>query len=994
MSNSEPQSFIVTPEELGQMFDQDNIRNGKSLEKFQNLHGVSGLCKGLLTSPTKGISSSPLDLSLREKFYGNNHPYVRKRTSILEFIFDSLQDTVLQILIVAAIISLVIGIIEDPTSGWLEGAAILLAVFIVVCVTATNDYVKEGQFIKLNVETNLHNVIVTRDGIEKEIPAKDILTGDLIYVSPGEVFCVDGILIRGNGLSVDESSITGESKLMNKQVVRAGDTDTDPFLISGAKINQGNGVMLVCAVGKYSVLGKNRSMMNQVEEEAETPLQERLGEMATNIGKIGFIAGTLLSLVLIAHLSYDAIRQEQWGASEWEGLVSSIILGITILVVAIPEGLPLALTLAMAYSILRMKKDNIFVRHLRGCEVMGASTNILSDKTGTLTQNKMTVTCAMFYNQFFSDAECDELPIECKKMIAESVARNTTAFITTRDDGKRELVGDRTECALLMMTSKWNLDYHLYRVPEQQKLQWAFDSRSKRMTTVYEIDSGVRVYTKGAGEVILDQCCYIATSANQKEILTPEKKAEIREAIRNFSNDSLRVLSIAYNATNWSLLGADSTDPKVSQEACENGLVFLGIVGIEDPLRPEARKSVIQVQNAGVTVRMVTGDSMETAVKIARQCHILDDDISDQEINEYAMEGAEFRQRVGGLRTVTDEEGKLLNFQVGNMDAFVVVAQKLRVIARCSPEDKLLMVIGLRAMGEVVGVTGDGSNDAPALKQSDIGLAMMSGTPLAKESADIILLDDNFDSVLKSVKWGRNVYASIRKFVQFQLTVNLVALIMSIVGALTVEESPLTAVQMLWVNLIMDSMAALALATEPPTDGLLSSKPFGRNNESIITPDMYITVVSQAIYQIAVLMIILFLGPMIFNIEYGWGNEEWTEENGMHFTIFFHVFVMMQVFNEINCRKLSLNEWNLFKGFFNNWMFVGIIVFTIAFQMILVQFGGQTLKCSALSLEFHAICIAIGAACLIVALIVRMIVCLIRKSKKRDEDLETVGLLA
>lgn len=525
-----------------------------------------------------------------------------------------------------------------------------------------------------------------------------------------------------------------------------------------------------------------------------------------------------------------------------------------------------------------------------------------------------------------------------------------------------------------------------------QKLQWAFDSRSKRMTTIYDLDDGVKVYSKGAGEVIMEKCKYIATGQGRKEILTSEKKAEIREVIRSFSNDSLRVLSLAFNVTTWSALGANGDDPQISQESAEDGLVFLGLVGIEDPLRPEAKDSVIQVQNAGVIVRMVTGDSMETAVKIARQCNILDPDILDQEIHEYAMEGAEFRQRVGGLRTVTDENGKLMQFEVGDMEAFRAVALKLRVIARCSPEDKLLMVIGLRNMGEVVGVTGDGSNDAPALKQSDIGLAMMSGTPLAKESADIILLDDNFDSVLKSVKWGRNVYSSIRKFIQFQLTVNLVALIVSIVGALTVEESPLTAVQMLWVNLIMDSMAALALATEPPSNGLLSTKPFGRNKESIITSDMYITVLSQAIYQITVLMFILFLAPPLLNIGYGWGNSNWNQENGEHFTIFFHVFVMMQVFNEINCRKLSLSEWNMFKGIFNNWMFVLIIIFTVAFQMILVELGGKTLKTSPLTIEMHLLCIGLGATSLIVALIVRMSFSGIRRVKK-DDDNETAALL-
>jgi Ca2+ transporting ATPase len=323
------------------------------------------------------------------------------------------------------------------------------------------------------------------------------------------------------------------------------------------------------------------------------------------------------------------------------------------------------------------------------------------------------------------------------------------------------------------------------------------------------------------------------------------------------------------------------------------------------------------------------------------------------------MTGKDFREKSGGLIQIRDSQGAITEFKLANPEQFALVTRSLRVIARCTPEDKLLLTIGLKELGEVVAVTGDGSNDAAALKQSDIGIAMMSGTQLAKESSDIILLDDNFASVLNSVKWGRNVYSSTRKFLQFQMTVNIVALFMSILGGITVSDAPINAVQMLWVNLIMDSLAALALATEPPSDGLLETVPFGRT-ENIITYDMMVIIASQCLFQCLVLIIILYLGPQLFNIEESWGHDHWSQSNGKHFTIFFHCFVMLQLFNEINCRKASLSQVNVFKDFFNNWMFQLIFISTFVVQMLLIHFGGQYLKCARLNLQEHLICIGIG----------------------------------
>lgn len=974
--------FAISAKSLETMFVQDNIRGGKSLEILESHNGVSGLCQKLSTSIAKGIPANQADNLNRELYFGNNHPHVQTRRTILEIILDIMQDTVLQILILAAFVSLIMGTIQDPTSGWLEGLAILIAVLIVTTVTATNDYLKDGQFIKLNLQTNLQNVIVTRSGEEMELPVKDLLVGDVLSVSPGEIFPADGILVRGGPLSVDESAISGESKLVNKEVVRAGDTSNSPFLVSGGKVCEGNGLVLVCAVGAHSVLGKNRIMTGQVEEEPETPLQERLGQIAENIGKLGFIAGTMLTTVLLAHLIFDSLVNKTWGSDQWAEAVTSVILGITILVVAIPEGLPLALTLSMAYSIIRMKKENIFVRHLKGCEVMGAATNILSDKTGTLTQNRMTVTRAWLLGEDYENPSSSSISIDTKKLLAEGIARNSTGFLKVNENNT-EVVGNQTEGALLTLVHKWGFDYHTLRNLDYQKLQFAFNSSTKVMTTVYEIDGEATVYTKGAGEILLEKCCSIMSSNGQESLLTADKKSQIKHLMNKYASSSLRVLGLATKK-----MSLRNLKVALTQEETEKRLVFIGFVGIEDPLRPEARASVIKAQQAGVVVRMVTGDKLQTALSIARSANIISEDIPDDEVDQYVIKGKKFREVVGGL--ITDmSDGKVSGFRVGNMDKFREIIPKVKVLARCSPDDKLLMVIGLREMGEVVGVTGDGSNDAPALKQSDIGLAMMSGTQLAKESSDIILLDDNFESVLNSIKWGRNVYCSIRKFLQFQLTCNVVALIVSIVGALTVEDSPLSAVQMLWVNLIMDALAALALATDSPGNDLFNTKPFGRT-EPIITPGMYINIATQATYQIIVLMLVLYAGPSILHIKSGWGDDDWTQENGKHFTIFFHSFVMLQLFNEINCKKLDMNQLNIFSGFFTNKMFVGIFFATFCVQVMFIELGGEVIKCSNLALKEHVLCLVIGALGNVVALMVRMFISIrykkIGQRVKKDED--------
>lgn len=440
--------------------------------------------------------------------------------------------------------------------------------------------------------------------------------------------------------------------------------------------------------------------------------------------------------------------------------------------------------------------------------------------------------------------------------------------------------------------------------------------------------------------------------------------------IDKFATEALRTISLAYKEIK-------GNPDSFSDDYLESDLTLLAISGIKDPIRPEIQTAVVQCKEAGITVRMVTGDNLTTAIAIAKDCGIIDKEELILPNSYIAMEGKKFRELVGGIVWEFPNEkdiNKRGKSGVKNKEEFKRIAQTTRVLARSTPDDKYLLVTGLIELDNVVAVTGDGTNDAPALKKADVGFAMgIAGTDVAKEAASIILLDDNFKSIVTACKWGRNIYDCIRKFIQFQLTINIVALFMSFLGAVVLSHSPINAIQMLWVNLIMDTFAALALATEPPNDELLKRQPYGRK-ESIITPNMWRNILGQSLYQIIVLTLILFLTPSLFKIPNTADHKgKFVAKHFVHFTIFFNTFVMIQIFNSINCRKLKRNEFNMFKDFFNNPLFFVINLATFIVQVLIVQFGGEFIKTAPLTVYQHLFCVLVGAFCLLVSILIKLI---------------------
>ncbi|CAN8230013.1 unnamed protein product [Cochlearia groenlandica] len=913
-----------------------SISRDQNIGSLEELGGVRGLSDLLKTNLEKGIHGDDDDITKRKSVFGSNTYPQKKGRSFWRFVWEAAQDLTLIILIVAAVASLALGIkTEGIEKGWYDGISIAFAVLLVIVVTATSDYRQSLQFRNLNEEKRNIHLEVTRGGRRVEISIYDIVVGDIIPLNIGDQVPADGVLVAGHSLAVDESSMTGESKIVNKNSTK------NPFLMSGCKVADGNGTMLVTGVGVNTEWGL---LMASVSEEngGETPLQVRLNGVATFIGIVGLtVAGVVLFVLVVRY--FTGHTKGDNGAPQFVGgktkfdhvlddLVEIFTVAVTIVVVAVPEGLPLAVTLTLAYSMRKMMADKALVRRLSACETMGSATTICSDKTGTLTLNEMTVVeCYAGFQKMDHPDSSSELPPAFTSILVEGIAHNTTGSVFRSESGEIQVSGSPTEKAILNWAIKLGMNFDALRSESSAIQFFPFNSEKKRGgVAVKSPDSSVHVHWKGAAEIVLGSCTHYMDEHESFVDMSEDKMAGLKNAIDDMAARSLRCVALAFRTFEADKIPTD--EEQLSRWVLPEGdLVLLAIVGIKDPCRPGVKNSVLLCQKAGVKVRMVTGDNIQTAKAIALECGILASDADAGEPN--LIEGKVFR-------SFSEEERDR-------------ICEEISVMGRSSPNDKLLLVQSLKRRGHVVAVTGDGTNDAPALHEADIGLSMgIQGTEVAKEKSDIIILDDNFESVVKVVRWGRSVYANIQKFIQFQLTVNVAALVINVVAAISSGDVPLTAVQLLWVNLIMDTLGALALATEPPTDHLMDRAPVGRR-EPLITNIMWRNLFIQAMYQVIVLLILHFRGISVLHLK-NKNNPERVKN-----TVIFNAFVICQVFNEFNARKPD--EINIFKGVLRNHLFVGIIAITIVLQVVIVEFLGTFASTTKLDWEMWLICIGIGS---------------------------------
>ncbi|KAK9840937.1 hypothetical protein WJX81_001285 [Elliptochloris bilobata] len=756
----------------------------------------------------------------------------------------------------AAAVSTVLGAVipaQRAEQAWTEGVAIWVAVVVVSFVASGNDYQKDQQFRKLNKEKDSIEVKAVRGGLECLVTNTDVVVGDILLLDTGDKLVADGIAVEAFGLA----SLTGESEPIRK-------SSSDPWCRSGTQVTEGSGRLLVLAVGGRSEWGRTMAMV--ASESAETPLQEALGLLAAAIGKVGLIVGGICFVVL---LIWWCVQNRGFPVAQIaSGPLAFFIFAVTIVVVAVPEGLPLAVTISLAMK--KMMKDNNFVRVLAACETMGGATTICSDKTGTLTENRMAVVSGWFAGQFCKRLpDLAALPKHLQHVLSVNIALNSKAFLITRDKATTEFVGNRTECALLMLLRGWGISY------------------------------------EGAAEIVLDRCTGFLNSAGERAAMDEATRSELEGVIMGMATQGLRTLCLAVRE-----LPREGGLPDGYLEAPpDEDLTICAIVGIKDPVRKEVPDTMPTCQRAGIRdpVRKEVLDAVATC------------------------------QRAG-----------------------------IMVLARSSPHDKFQLVQLLKKSGDIVAVTGDGTNDAPALKESDVGLAMgIAGTEVAKEAADIVIMDDNFSSIVKSVLWGRSVFSNIRKFLQFQLTVNFVALVIAFVAAVTNGETPLNVLELLWVNLIMDAMAALALATEMPTPELLLEKPHGRN-EPLISRRMWKHVVVQGLYQLFWLFLIIYGAPaqlpafaalVQMDAATKWGQ---SKSNSL-------------VFNEFNARKIQ-DELNVFAGVWQSRTFLYIEVITVAFQVIIMTTPiAHFFRCQHQDGFMWLFAVGVGAGSLLVSFLTKLL---------------------
>lgn len=830
----------------------------------------------------KGLTDQEV-LQNRQK-YGMNLLTPPKRPSIWKLYLEKFQDPVIKVLLVAAAFSLLISIIE---SEYAETIGIFFAIFLATGIGFYFEYDANKKFDLLNAVGEETPVMVIRNGKVHEIPKKDIVVGDVVILNTGDEIPADGVLLEAVSLQVNESSLTGEL-MVNKTTDEAHFDEEATYpsnsVMRGTTVTDGHGVMCVERVGDATEIGKVARQATEQSQE-QTPLNLQLTKLANLIGKVGFTIATLTFVIFTAkdlyvHLNNTTITDWHQWLEIARIVLKYFMMAVTLIVVAVPEGLPMSVTLSLALNMRRMLKTNNLVRKMHACETMGAITVICTDKTGTLTQNLMQV----------YDAKLDEAQ---KNLIAEGIATNSTAFLEEKEgEGKPSGVGNPTEVALLLWLNEQGMDYISLRNQAKTVNQLTFSTERKYMATL--VDSSVLntrvLYVKGAPEIVMGKC-------NLEE----SRVKQYNEQLLAYQNQAMRTLGVAYKVI------PENSTTDCAELVKEGGLTFMGIFAISDPIRSDVPDAVKKCQSAGIRVKIVTGDTPGTATEIARQ------------IGLWTSEDTE-RNRITGVEfaALSDEEA---------LERVV----DLKVMSRARPMDKQRLVQLLQQKGEVVAVTGDGTNDAPALNHAQVGLSMGTGTSVAKEASDITLLDDSFHSIATAVMWGRSLYKNIQRFIVFQLTINVVALLSVLLGAFLGTELPLTVTQMLWVNLIMDTFAAMALASIAPSMDVMNEKPRKRT-DFIISPAM-----RNNIFGVGAGFLIVLMGLLAFFKNMPGGMDV------HHLTVFFTIFVMLQFWNLFNASVFGTNH-SIFKDAGHAMGMLGVALIILVGQFIIVTFGGKVFR--------------------------------------------------
>ena len=1114
--------YEISSDQLEDLVSYYTDENNKIslMENLDLLGGTKGIMDKLKTSLEDGIESR----NFRLEEFGSNQVFEEPPSPFLKFLKESLSELMIIILLSAAVIQIIIGLTinTNKKTGWLDGASVLFAVFVVVTVESFTNWQKEKKFYDLNKLKNTGTFFKTiRDKNIVDLKADDLLVGDIVLISMGEIMPADLLLIEGNGIKIDESSLTGESKPVSKEryedcINNETKKNISPIILSGTDCIEGNGKAIVIGVGERSTKGKIRRMVDNSKDEKITPLQEKLEVLAKKISTFAICAGAATFLCLTCRLifvyisDYRVYRHHIHNSQTefhnhhnqrmdkvhpklylFPRMLENFMITTVIITIALPEGLPMAVALTLAFSIKKLMDQNNLVRKMHSCETMGGADYILTDKTGTLTTNELNVVRILTSNEEINiedEKSMDEIYIGDKiredhdkyfqneifwELLKTSLSVNVDCHINTLNDP--DINGDIEECKSKNKTDNALINF-LYRVksPISEVLsnyqkgdqkQIPFDSNKKRMTTFVKEKNGTyRLYTKGGAENIKKYCkYYIDSETGEKKEIDENILKHFEEKIEMCNNDMLRTIYICYK----DIEEKDFND--ISEDIDKNDLVLLAIFGIRDIIRKGVREAVLKCKEASINVIMVTGDNIQTAHAIAKECNIIDSKCTianDLETEEDCLShppteinGDNFYEIIGGLicstcgnssndckcpKTNAEAEQlskklnipiqKLKNDTIKNKEHFKKIVSNLRIMARSKPIHKYALVVGLKELNYIVAVTGDGTNDAPALSKSDVGFSMFDGTDIAKNSSDIILMNNNFSSIVSAIKYGRNIIDNLRKFIQFQLIINLTVCSFIVICSCIGSQTPIKSIQMLWIDLIMDSLATLTLTTEPPHDGLLKRKPTKRY-ENIITSSMIKHVTLQTALQFIILMSIYLFGPnfikeqdisritenqiilkcfgtlpggmtdpnkIIYGIQTFWPNDVQIKKEMMNndmckeysnygnlsnafklysqnqgapvqLTMIFNIFVLYTLFNQINCRVVDGSK-NIFARIKNNPLFIFIEIFEFVVQFIIIEFWNIVFKATKNGITCHqwGICIILSSLTLILDFILKI----------------------
>ncbi|KAF8267743.1 calcium-translocating P-type ATPase [Lactarius quietus] len=1015
---------------------------GSSAGVTEGLQGAASLNASGLGRPASFSLSAPDKATIddRQRIYGQNILPQRPSKGLLRLMWLELHDKVLVLLSIATVVSLALGAFLDfssarlegePSVDWAQCSAIIVAILIVVFVGSLNKWQKEKQFKALNEKKEDRLVKVIRDGRERQIHVHQVVVGDVALLEPGDIIPCDGVFLTGHNVLCDESSAKGESDaikklsygeciaLRDKQLmaldpggpsgggesvdVFQGKTNAsrlgllgraDCFIVSGSKVLEGVGSYVVMTVGARSLSG--RTMMALPRESENTPLQLQLNDLAEEIKTTGSIAGGLFFVALLFRYFYQPGTNDlQRGPSDMGvAFVNILKMAVILVIVALPEALPLAANLALAFATRRMTKDNLLVHLLGSCEATANVSVICTDKTGTLTQNKMTVVAGSVgvHGKFVRRLEenckwtgsgaqsgssakdfCVDLahlnavlPHPLKALLNVAIAINSTAFEGVNpESGAPVFIGSITESALLGLAKELGWPNYKDTRDSAKIIQMIpFSSARKFMGSVVRLPDGShRIYVKGASEILTRNCTRHVVvgdsapkSANAVEtapIGEPEE-GNISHAITFYSSQALHTIALCYrDFPSWPPKGTQlwAKDQARKPISLMTDLTLIAIIAIENPLRPGVREAAANCGRTGIRVKMCTGDNVLTARSIAQQCGIYT-------AGGVVMEGPHFRTL--------------------SPDCMKAVVPRLQVLARSSPEDKRILVETLKELGDVVGVTGEGTNDGPALRTAHVGFSMgIVGTEVAKEASDIVLMDDNFSSIVNAIMWGRCVHDSVRKFLQFQISTNVTAIVVMFVWALasSKEEPVLSAIQLLWINIIMGTFAALALATDPASPALLERKP-DKMTDPLLTVNMTKQILGQAVYQIIMILFFHFLGSQILGFHHTDDSTLQKHHADVVQTLVFNAFVFAQISNSFNCRRLD-RKLNVFEGMTKNWYFVAVTTIgssprQVAVQVSICLFGGSAFGVTRIGAREWAISLALGCFSLPLSALIRL----------------------